>query len=155
MFPAILIVTLLAPANPAALHEHPTLVKLHQQHSQHRVRNGLQPQKLDPTLCKHAQAYCGVMARANSMTHSAMAYNENIAYGYGSADAAMNGWIYSPGHNANLLSGHTMVGFGYQLSADGTPYWISIHANSAQADPNMSMGGGGGSYRRGFFRRRR
>ena len=31
-------------------------------------------------------------------------YGENVAYGYGTADAVMTAWMNSPGHRANILN---------------------------------------------------
>ena len=47
---------------------------------------------------------------------------ENIAMGYSSAQAVMNGWMNSSGHRANILnSAYTRIGVGYV--ADGN-YWV-------------------------------
>jgi uncharacterized protein YkwD len=49
---------------------------------------------------------------------------ENVAYGYGSVDAVMNGWMGSSGHRANLLNASfTHVGVGQVAGGNGTPYW--------------------------------
>ncbi|MEQ8762938.1 MAG: CAP domain-containing protein [Planctomycetota bacterium] len=37
---------------------------------------------------------------------------ENIAYGQGSPQAAIDAWWYSPGHHKNMLGGHSRVGLG-------------------------------------------
>ena len=38
--------------------------------------------------------------------------------------SVMNGWMNSPGHRANILSGNvTQIGVGLAYAANGTPYW--------------------------------
>lgn len=49
---------------------------------------------------------------------------ENIARGYSTPQAVVNGWMNSPGHRANILnSGYTRIGVGYV--ADGN-YWTQM-----------------------------
>lgn len=49
---------------------------------------------------------------------------ENIAYGYRTPQAVVNGWMNSSGHRANILnSGYTQIGVGYV--ADGN-YWTQM-----------------------------
>ena len=52
------------------------------------------------------------------------AWGENVAIGYPDAASVMDGWMNSPGHRANILSGNvTEIGIGLAYAADGTPYW--------------------------------
>ena len=53
---------------------------------------------------------------------------ENIAYGYLSPHAVMDGWMNSPGHRANILnSSFSYIGVGcYQVN--GVYYWTQIFA---------------------------
>ena len=61
------------------------------------------------------------------MTNFGIKYStagENIAYGYRTAQAVVDGWMNSPGHRANILnSNFTQIGVGYAKSANGTIYW--------------------------------
>jgi uncharacterized protein YkwD len=51
---------------------------------------------------------------------------ENIAMGYQSAQSVHNGWMNSPGHQQNMLSGSwTRVGIGL-IHCGGTPYWTEV-----------------------------
>lgn len=43
---------------------------------------------------------------------------ENIAYGYGSPEYVMSGWMNSSGHCSNILGGHSALGVGHSQS-----YW--------------------------------
>jgi uncharacterized protein YkwD len=55
--------------------------------------------------------------RARSVGYSASTIGENIAAGYGTAEAVVQGWINSPGHRANLLNfRYTEMGLGYSSS---------------------------------------
>ena len=48
---------------------------------------------------------------------------ENVAQ-YPTAQAAMTGWMNSPGHRAHILNcGYTETGLGVATSASGKPYW--------------------------------
>lgn len=49
---------------------------------------------------------------------------ENIAKGYQSPEAVVNGWMNSPGHRANILnSSYTHIGVGYVASGN---YWTQM-----------------------------
>lgn len=107
-----------------------------------RAANGVGPLSLCGTLGVAAQRHSDDQAARATMTHTGSdgstlgdragragyvgwtGLGENVAYGYGTVDAVMSGWMNSPGHRANLLSaGYTHVGFGRTSSANGTPYW--------------------------------
>jgi uncharacterized protein YkwD len=48
---------------------------------------------------------------------------ENIAAGYSSAAAVMQGWMNSPGHRDNILNcASTQIGIGYYYQADDQPF---------------------------------
>ncbi|WP_083449784.1 CAP domain-containing protein [Actinoplanes rectilineatus] len=49
---------------------------------------------------------------------------ENIAYGYRTADAVVQGWMNSTGHRTNILNCKSKtIGVGVVFSASGTPYY--------------------------------
>lgn len=51
---------------------------------------------------------------------------ENIAMGYPTPEAVVDGWMNSPGHRANILNGD-FEGIGIGVSEkDGTLYWVQI-----------------------------
>ncbi len=57
------------------------------------------------------------------------AVGENIAAGYMFPETVMNGWMNSPGHRANILSGaytHIGVGYTYNGSAQYKYYWTQM-----------------------------
>lgn len=47
---------------------------------------------------------------------------ENIAYGYGTPENVMNGWVNSPGHYGNIMSSsYTEIGVGYYQD-----HWVQL-----------------------------
>jgi uncharacterized protein YkwD len=53
-----------------------------------------------------------------------LAAAENIAYGYPTAAAVMDGWMNSPGHRANILNcGIRAIGVGVVANSSGRKYW--------------------------------
>lgn len=113
------------PADPhAALVQHPTIQKLVQLTNAHRAQYGLAPVRINPHMCAHAQQHATWMASTGAFAHSNLPYMEIIFAGPGSAEAAIQGWIYSPAHHGIMLSG-SEVGFGYQ-NFNGTPYWVGV-----------------------------
>lgn len=87
-----------------------------------RANNGLPPLKAASELMQAAQYHSDWMASHNCFAHkcageadwdtrianagyvNAQALGENIAAGYGSANDAVQAWMNSPGHRANMLS---------------------------------------------------
>ena len=56
------------------------------------------------------------------------AYGENIAAGYRTPSAVVQGWMDSPGHRANILySSFSRIGVGY-YEKDGRKYWVQLFA---------------------------
>jgi uncharacterized protein YkwD len=57
---------------------------------------------------------------------------ENIAAGYGSPAAVLEGWMNSSGHRANILSENfTQIGIGYAYweDSDYSTYWTAVFAS--------------------------
>lgn len=80
-----------------------------------------------------------VCDRANMVGYSWRAIAENAAQqpkappGWPGGDVrtpewAVDGWMQSPGHRANLLGPYTQVGAAYADAASGTRYWIACFA---------------------------
>jgi len=58
------------------------------------------------------------------------AYAENVAYGQGSPAAALDAWMRSSGHRANILNpGLTEIGAAVAIGPDGRPYWVQVFGN--------------------------
>jgi len=55
------------------------------------------------------------------------AYAENIAMGQTTAAAAMDSWMHSSGHRANILSTNvTEIGIGFARDSAGRPYYVQV-----------------------------
>ena len=89
-----------------------------------RARYGLSALKVDVNLMKNSRDHGIWMASRRSLTHSGQSCGENIAMGYASSQAAMRGWMNSPGHRANILTrGYNKIGVSAYRTASGTIYW--------------------------------
>ena len=89
-----------------------------------RARYGLPPLSVCPNLMSSARQHCQWMASANSMTHTRAAVAENIAAGQNSPSEALNSWMNSSGHRANILGGgYSTIGVAAFTSASGQTYW--------------------------------
>ena len=58
-------------------------------------------------------------------------WGENIAYGYATANAVMQGWLNSPGHRANIeRASYRAIGVAAAASSSGTIYWTQEFGTS-------------------------
>jgi uncharacterized protein YkwD len=106
--------------------------------NQARASNGCQPLTEDKRLDAAAQGHSDDMSAHNYFSHTsqdgrsfvdreqAAGYpnpgGENIAEGYTSADAVMDGWMHSDGHRRNILDcSFTTIGIG--VTTKGW-YWV-------------------------------
>ena len=98
-------------------------------------------------LHKAAQKHSDLQAEKNTMSHqlpgeasmgdrvTAQGYRwggvaENVAAGYGTPAAVMDGWMNSSGHKANILNcGYKHIGVGVKKSSKGTLYWTQNFAS--------------------------
>lgn len=70
--------------------------------------------------------------RINAAGYSFSWAGENIAAGYGSPAAVVDGWMNSSGHRANILSENfTQIGIGYAkwAESDYVVYWTAVFAS--------------------------
>lgn len=113
-----------------------TVSDLWQGTNNQRTSNGLGSLALNDQLISAAQAKANDMAARDYWSHntpegnppwvffdaagySYEAAGENLAYGFDTSDAAITGWMNSPGHRANILNGvYTEVGFATANSAN-------------------------------------
>jgi len=110
-----------------------------------RAAAGLPALTVDGRLSNAAQDHSNDQAARDRMSHTGSngsnagqritnagyrwaSYGENVAAGYSSATAVMDGWMGSSGHRANILGQFTNVGVGLAYAADGTPYWTMVVA---------------------------
>lgn len=109
--------------------------------NEYRVQYGLAELTLDSSLSRVAQAKAQDMKDNNYFSHNSPTYGtpfemmqsfgvtyktagENIAMGYSSPAAVVEGWMNSEGHRANILNGSfTKMGLGYVSSGN---YWCQM-----------------------------
>ena len=106
-----------------------------------RQKNGLKPLAQDWQLSRVARYKSEDMRKLGYFSHTSPTYGspfdmmrsfgisyrsagENIAKGYKTPEAVVNGWMNSPGHRANILnSTYTHIGVGYVASGN---YWTQM-----------------------------
>lgn len=109
-----------------------------------RSKAGLQPLKLNWELSRVARVKSQDMSDKNYFSHNSPTFGstfsligkygiiysaagENIAYGYSTPAAVMNGWMNSPGHRANILGKqYNQIGVGMVKSSKGQIYWTQV-----------------------------
>lgn len=107
-----------------------------------RAKYGLKPLTLSAELCSGARAKSLDMAQNNYFSHNSPTYGsafdmmkqfgityrsagENIAKGYSTPEAVVNGWMNSEGHRKNILdSGYTTIGVGYVANGNHWTQWF-------------------------------
>lgn len=102
--------------------------------NQARSATGAGPLQENARLDQAAQVHTQMMADTHTLTHDGWAteirgagytggmLGQNIAYGYQSAAAVMDGWMHSAGHKANILSpSYRDIGIGCVDA--GTVWW--------------------------------
>ncbi|MWA03694.1 CAP domain-containing protein [Actinomadura sp. LD22] len=104
-----------------------------------RAKAGCRPLRADPRLAAAARAHSADMAAHGYFDHDSLDGDspwirmldagypspgaENIAKGYATAAAVVDGWMDSPGHRANILNcGLRAIGVGMAAGPDG-PLW--------------------------------
>jgi uncharacterized protein YkwD len=117
----------------------------------YRAENGRAPLANDAKLNAAAEDWSREMAEGDFFRHSTpdqvrdfgyepVAWGENIAAGYRTPEAVVQGWIDSPGHRANLLStSFEEIGIGYVYLSDDPGdlnyrhYWTQAFGTEADA----------------------
>jgi uncharacterized protein YkwD len=114
--------------------------------NQERTRQGLAPLSSDERLARAAQLQVEQMIRHGRLEHVLpeaqyprpedrlaaagygwQAYGENLAFGYADARAAVQGWMESPSHRANILgTSFTQIGVGQGRDENGRPYYAQV-----------------------------
>lgn len=118
----------------------------------HRATVGARPLAVSPALQAAATWKARHMAKYGYMNHddpappvarSASAriaacgytgagWGENIAYGYPTAAAVVQGWLSSPGHRANIEQpGFVATGIGAAVAPGGAVFWSQTFGTSA------------------------
>jgi uncharacterized protein YkwD len=116
-----------------------------------RQRLGRIPFHANPRLMRAAQIHAEQMARARQLAHVLtkapyprtedrlaaaryrwQAFGEDVALGQSSAEHAVESWMHSRGHRANILNPtFTELGAGYATDEAGRPYYVQVFAGPA------------------------
>jgi uncharacterized protein YkwD len=135
-----------APASPAATKDKITRLEdeVTSLINKERGQAGCEAVKTDERMRAAGRAHSADMAKNDYFSHTGRdgssfvdrlaragypkdaAAGENIAYGYGTAQAVVNGWMDSDGHRRNILNcsaRSTGVGLAYRGSR---PYWTQL-----------------------------
>ncbi len=119
--------------------------------NEERAIEGVAALECNDSLSQAARNHSADMAEQNYFSHvskdgrtfvqrilasgySCSAAGENIAEGYSSADAVMQGWMSSSGHRANILNpGYCDIGVGYatHVNSGNVPFWTQDFARRA------------------------
>jgi uncharacterized protein YkwD len=94
-----------------------------------RASNGAPVLVVDCGLMSSARRHARRMAREMSLRHSADRVAENVATGQPTAAEAVEVWLASPGHRANILNrGYRRIGVAGFIGPDGRAYWVQQFA---------------------------
>jgi len=108
-----------------------------------RVANGCDPVVINSRLAEAARLHSQDQGEHTTMSHIGSdgstfverarragydaPIGENVAMGYPTAAAVMEGWMNSPGHRANILNCEARaMGVGVATGADGRLYWTQM-----------------------------
>jgi uncharacterized protein YkwD len=112
-----------------------------------RDANGCGDVKINDKLAAAAQAHSQDQAAHDTMSHTgsdgsspwdragragySQAIGENVAAGYRTPAAVMDGWMNSAGHRANILNCQARaIGVGVAAASDGTLYWTQMFGSA-------------------------
>ncbi|REJ67369.1 MAG: CAP domain-containing protein [Planctomycetota bacterium] len=95
-----------------------------------RARHGLPPLMVSAQLMESARKHAIWMASQGSLTHTSEAVAENIAWGQADATDAVESWMNSSGHRANILnSQYTEIGVAGYFVRGRRIYWCQQFRN--------------------------
>ncbi|NJM48233.1 MAG: CAP domain-containing protein [Alkalinema sp. RU_4_3] len=113
----------------------------------YRATQKLPALKLNSTITTQARNHSVTQASTKRMSHDGFQTRintigqtvpwsgaaENVAYNYGYSDpatVAVNGWIKSPGHLANIKGNFNLTGIGVAKNSQGQVYFTQIFIRS-------------------------
>jgi uncharacterized protein YkwD len=92
--------------------------------NQERVRYGLPALTVDKELMVTAREQAAWMTRNRILSHTRRPVAENIAMGQPHSSDAVQAWMSSSGHRANILNAlHRRIGVAAYRTDDGVVYW--------------------------------
>lgn len=79
-------------------------------------------------IAQNTTSHDGLAERSQAISEQtgAIEVSENVAYGYASTASAMEAWLNSSGHRANLEGNYTHSAIKIIEDADGRPYFTQI-----------------------------
>lgn len=108
----------------------------------HRKQKGMLPLVMDEAIAAVARKHSEDMAKGRTpVGHKGFssrmkqisrkigpvgAMAENVAYGYTSGKAVVEGWLESPGHRENMEGNYRLTGIGVARDKDGKLYFTEI-----------------------------
>ncbi len=106
----------------------------------YRVSKGLSSLKIINYISVKAEEHNNEMIAVGTISHDgfvarsedilkvlgAFKVGENLAYNYPTSQAAVNAWLISPGHLANIEGDFTNFGISIRLDAAGRKYYTNI-----------------------------
>ncbi len=113
-----------------------------------RRANGAAPWRYNPALEAAARSQARLMASKDTLSHDLgttlrqrvtaagyqTAVGENVAKGYQTLQATIQGWLASPGHRKTLLSPKFVeFGLAFARTGAGKPYWALIAGGPFEA----------------------
>jgi len=109
--------------------------------NEHRVSLGLNPLQLVNHVSYKSEEHNAYMIARKVVNHDlfperseniievlgAVKVNENVAYNFVSSSSALNAWLNSPGHRANIEGNFTHFGLSIRVDAEtGKKYYTNI-----------------------------
>ena len=118
----------------------PTEIELANLINNYRTSIGLNPLVLENFVSKISAVHNVYMIDKNSISHDlfqerfkeivtnlgAKKVAENVAFNFNSSQSALNAWINSPEHKANLEGDFTHFGISIKTNASGTKFYTNI-----------------------------
>jgi|YNPNPStandDraft_1061719.scaffolds.fasta_scaffold78904_1 uncharacterized protein YkwD len=92
--------------------------------NQERAKHGLPPLQVCPKLMESARQHAAWMTLNRTLRHTSKPVAENIALGQRSSWEAVQDWMRSAGHRANILNPrHRWIGAAAYRTEQGDIYW--------------------------------
>ena len=108
--------------------------------NEYRVSHGLNTLSIIEHISYVSAGHDDYMISVNQVSHDnfstrktnmqqvlgAIRVGENVAYGFSSPEAALNAWIQSDSHRANLLGDYTHFGIAVKDNLEGRKYYTNM-----------------------------
>lgn len=106
----------------------------------YRVDNNLNPLEIIEHISYKSEEHDNYMIATNSVNHDgfterktnlqkvlgAIRVGENVAFGFSSPQSALNAWVASAGHKANLEGDYTHYGVSIRVDNEGRKYYTNM-----------------------------